>query len=103
LVTVGDAESTPSTESLVAAAREAIVNAAKHSGADHVAVYAEALPERVTVFVRDRGRGFDVESVPVDRRGIRDSIMMRLERSGGRASVTSRIGEGTEVELVIER
>ncbi len=93
----------PSTESLVQAAREAIVNAAKHSGADRVAVYAEALPERVTVFVRDRGRGFDFESVSIDRRGIRESIIKRLERSGGRASVASKIGEGTEVELVIER
>ena len=102
LVTVGDTETTPSTESLVQAAREAMVNAAKHSGADRVAVYAEALPERVSVFVRDRGRGFDYESVPIDRRGIRESIIKRLERSGGRASVVSRIGEGTEVELVIE-
>lgn len=103
LVAVGDVERTPSTEALVQAAREAMVNAARHSGADHVAVYAEALPDRITVFVRDRGRGFDFESVSVDRRGIRESIVKRLERSGGRASIASSIGEGTEVEMVVER
>ena len=103
LVTVGDVAGSATTESLVQAAREAIVNAARHSGADHIAVYAEALPDRVTVFVRDRGRGFDYKGVPSDRKGIRESIMKRLERSGGRASVRTKIGEGTEIEMVIER
>ena len=36
-----------------------MVNAARHSGAPEVAVYEEVEPELVTVFVRDRGRGFD--------------------------------------------
>jgi len=103
LVTVGDAGGDESTESLVQAAREAVVNAAKHSGAGRVAVYAEAVPDRVTVFVRDRGQGFDYSRVPADRQGIRESIINRLERSGGRASVRTTIGGGTEVELVLER
>ncbi len=103
LVTVGDADGGASTETLVQAAREAIVNAAKHSGAAHIAVYAEALPERFSVFVRDRGRGFDYAGIPQDRRGIKESIITRLERSGGRAFVRSEIGEGTEVEMVVER
>ncbi|MDH3260731.1 MAG: histidine kinase [Acidimicrobiia bacterium] len=103
LVTVGDAEGDASMEALVQAAREAIVNAAKHSGAANVAVYAESSPERVTVFVRDRGRGFDYGSVPADRQGIRESIINRLVRSGGRATVHTKVGEGTEVELVLER
>jgi len=103
LVTVGDAGGDESTESLVQAAREAVVNAAKHSGAGRVAVYAEAVPDRVTVFVRDRGQGFDYSRVPADRQGIRESIINRLERSGGRASVHTTIGGGTEVELVLER
>lgn len=103
LVTVGDFDGSPAIESLVQASKEAVVNAAKHSGADHIAVYAEALPNRVTVFVRDRGRGFDYEGVPGDRRGIRESIVKRLERTGGRASVRTKIGEGTEIEMVVER
>ena len=102
LVTVGDVDGSPAVESLVQASREAVVNAAKHSGTDHIAVYAEALPDRVTVFVRDRGRGFDFEEVPADRQGIRESIVKRLERTGGRASVRTKIGEGTEVEMVVE-
>jgi signal transduction histidine kinase len=103
LVTVGDVRGNMSTELLVQAAREAIINAAKHSGADHVAVYAEALPERVTVFVRDRGSGFDLAGVPPDRQGIRESIMKRLERIGGRAFLRTSVGAGTEVEMVVER
>ncbi|MGZ8755146.1 MAG: sensor histidine kinase, partial [Acidimicrobiia bacterium] len=101
LVTVGDVNGTAATESLVQAAREAIVNAARHSGADHVSVYAEALPDRVTVFVRDRGQGFDYGGVPTDRQGIRESIINRLERIGGRAYVRTKLGEGTEVEMVV--
>lgn len=101
LVAVGDVNGTAATELLVQAAREAIVNAARHSGADHVSVYAEALPDRVTVFVRDRGQGFDYEGVPPDRQGIRESIINRLERTGGRAYVRTKLGEGTEVEMVV--
>jgi len=103
LVIVGDAEGDESMDSLVQAAREAVVNAAKHSGADNIAVYAEALPERATVFVRDRGSGFDISTVAPDRQGLRESIIKRLERSGGSASVHTTIGAGTEVELVLER
>jgi len=59
--------------------------------------------ERLEVFVRDRGVGFDPEAIPQDRRGVRDSIIARMERHGGRAAVHSAPGEGTEVELVMER
>jgi signal transduction histidine kinase len=103
LVTVGDSQSDESIESLVQAAREAIVNAAKHSGARNVAVYAESTPGRVAVYVRDRGRGFNLSGVPADRQGIRESIVNRLERIGGSASVRTPAGGGTEVELVLER
>lgn len=103
VVTVGDAPLGPAVEALVLAAREAMVNAAKHSGAATVAVYAEAEPHRCTVFVRDRGRGFDRGRVAPDRRGILDSIEARLLRHGGRAVVASTVGEGTEVELEVPR
>jgi signal transduction histidine kinase len=88
------------TEPLRAAAREAIVNAARHSGAAIVSVYLEVEPEQATIFVRDRGRGFDPEAVPADRGGISHSIVGRMTRAGGRAAVRSVPNEGTEVELV---
>ena len=44
---------------VVLAAREAMANAAKFSGADEISVYAEADDDAVSVFVRDRGAGFD--------------------------------------------
>jgi signal transduction histidine kinase len=68
-----------------------------------VQLYAEVGEERTEVFVRDRGPGFDLESVPPDRRGVRESIVGRMDRHGGRAVVHSAPGAGTEVELVIER
>jgi len=79
------------------------VNAAKFAGGGPIAVYAEAHEGRVHVFVRDRGPGFDPAAVPADRRGLRESIVGRMERAGGRAFVRSTPGEGTEIELLLER
>ncbi len=81
------------------AAREAMVNAAEHSGAARVDVYAERLSDEVEVFVRDRGTGFDPDRVADDRHGVRSSIIARMERHGGRAHVRSAPGEGTDVRL----
>jgi signal transduction histidine kinase len=88
---------------LVAAAQEAIVNAACHSGAPTVAVYEEVERDQVTVFVRDRGRGFDLAVVPVERGGIAESITGRMQRNGGVAVIRTRPGRGTEVELSMPR
>jgi signal transduction histidine kinase len=104
LIAVGDRELDEDGEAVVAAAREALTNAAKfapRSGA--IAVYAEADADRLQVFVHDRGPGFEPAAVPADRRGLRESIVGRMERHGGRAEVRSAPGEGTEVELVLER
>jgi signal transduction histidine kinase len=101
VVAVGDAPLDERAEALVAAAREAMVNAAKFAGP--VALYAEVEPERIEVFVRDRGPGFDPAAVPTDRRGVSESIVGRMERNGGRAVVHTAPGEGTEIELVMER
>jgi signal transduction histidine kinase len=90
-------------EALVAAAREALVNAAKFAPDGPVALYAEVAPERIEVFVRDRGPGFDPDHVPADRRGVRESIVGRMERHGGRAVLHTAPGEGTEIELVMKR
>jgi signal transduction histidine kinase/phage shock protein PspC (stress-responsive transcriptional regulator) len=99
VVTVGDRPTGGELHALTLAAREAMVNAAKHSGADKVDVYAETLADTVEVFVRDRGRGFDPDAVPSDRLGVRGSIVDRMRRHGGQAEVRSAPGEGTEVRL----
>ena len=102
-VVVGDAPIDEALAGLGAATREALVNAAKHSGATAADLYTEVTPERVSVFIRDRGAGFDPAAVPDDRRGLRDSVSGRLTRLGGTAEVRSAPGEGTEVELVLPR
>jgi len=102
-VVVGDAPVDEALAALGAATREALVNAAKHSGAAAADLYTEVTPARVSVFVRDRGAGFDPAAVPDDRRGLRDSVSGRLIRLGGTADVRSALGEGTEVELVLPR
>jgi signal transduction histidine kinase/phage shock protein PspC (stress-responsive transcriptional regulator) len=103
VVAVGDCPLDDQLAAVVRAAREAMVNAAKHSGAASVDVFAECCPETVEVFVRDRGRGFDPDAVPDDRLGLRGSVVGRLERHGGSARVRSAPGEGTEVALTINR
>ncbi len=100
VVAVGDRDVDRGGEALVAAAREAMVNAAKFAGGEPVAVYAELDDGRAQVFVRDRGPGFDPAAVPPDRRGLRESIVGRMARHGGRATIHSS-PEGTEVELVL--
>jgi signal transduction histidine kinase len=100
-VRTGDAPATEAVRELVLAAREAMANAAKHSGVDEVSVFVDASPELVSVFVRDRGDGFDKAAVAADRRGIAHSIHERMERVGGRATITSAPGEGAEVELEV--
>ncbi len=99
IVRTGDAALDERTRELVLAAREAIRNAAAHSGASDVSVFVDAGDGDVAVYVRDRGAGFDPAAVPADRRGIAESIRARMERAGGTATVVSAAGEGTEVEL----
>jgi signal transduction histidine kinase len=102
-VTVGDCALDEELTALLAAAKEATVNAAKWSGADVVSVFAEVEPESVSVFVRDRGRGFDPDAVPDDRKGLAESVRGRVSRRGGTVTIRSAPGEGTEVSLVMPR
>ena len=99
VVTVGDLPLSPRLDVVVAAAREALANAARHSGAGRVDLYAEAAGAGVEVYVRDRGRGFDRGAVPLDRLGVRGSIVDRMERHGGSATIRTAPGQGTEVRL----
>jgi signal transduction histidine kinase len=103
VVAAGDADLDEAGEAAVAAAREAMTNAAKFGRGSPVAVYAEVADGRIQIFVRDRGPGFDPEAVPADRRGVRESIVGRMARHGGRAVIRRPEGGGTEVELVVER
>ncbi|QIX25842.1 PspC domain-containing protein [Nocardioides sp. JQ2195] len=98
-VTVGDTPVTEAVWPIVHATREAMTNAAKHAGTGKIDVYAEVSPSAVEIFVKDRGRGFDPESVAEDRQGVRGSIVARMERHGGSAQIRSTPDVGTEVVL----
>lgn len=99
IVRTGDASLDERTNALVLAAREAMANASRHSGAAEVSVFLDAEAGRVALYVRDRGSGFDPDAVAADRRGIAESIRGRMERVGGTARIVSAPGKGTEVEL----
>jgi signal transduction histidine kinase len=103
VVTVGDCLLDEHLSALLAAASEATVNAAKWSGAAVISVFAEVEPDKVAVAVRDRGSGFDLYSVPADRKGVTESIRGRMLRHGGKATIQSTLGEGTKVTLTMER
>ncbi|MEU5548662.1 MULTISPECIES: ATP-binding protein [unclassified Micromonospora] len=100
-VVVGDRDTDERVGAIVAAAREALVNAARHAGVQTVSLYAEVEPDQVSVFVRDRGAGFDPDTVEDHRHGVRGSIIGRMKRHGGRAEIRSGPGEGTEVRLIL--
>ena len=102
-VIVGDAPLDDETSALVQAAGEAMNNAGRHSGASAVSVFAEVEPRRFVVYVRDSGTGFDPGAVSADRRGIVDSIVGRVARTGGTAEIISEPGSGTEVRMEIPR
>jgi signal transduction histidine kinase/phage shock protein PspC (stress-responsive transcriptional regulator) len=103
VVAVGDCPLDERVAALVAAAREAMVNAAKFAGVDQVQVFVEVDGQRITLFVRDRGVGFDTTAVDLDRRGVSESILGRMRRNGGSAAVRSSPGQGTEIELGLMR
>ena len=102
VVVVGDADIDPALAAVLAAAREAMVNAAQH-GAGAAWVFAELTDEQLELFVRDRGPGFDPAAVPADRHGLRESIIGRVERAGGSVTVSSEPGAGTEIILRMPR
>lgn len=98
VVTVGDAHPSAQTDALLDATRQALVNAVTHSS-EPVSLYCEATDTTVEVFVRDHGEGFDIDAIPPDRLGIRESIIGRIKRRGGTVEIVSRAGWGTEVRM----
>lgn len=99
-VVVGDRVPDAGTESLLQATREALVNAVVH-GKPPVSLYLEVGADQVEVFVRDHGEGFEMEAVPADRFGVRESIIGRIRRRGGTVTVRSTPDRGTEVHLCL--
>lgn len=95
----GDRALDAGAEELVAAAREALRNAARHAAGAAIVVFAEIDDAAVAVYVRDEGPGFDLAAVAPERRGVRDAIVGRMAAIGGHATVESAPGEGTEVTL----
>ncbi len=102
-VTVGDSELDDNLNALLAAAGEATVNAAKWSGADVISLFAEVEPAAVSLVVRDRGLGFDPQTVPADRKGLAESVHGRMTRRGGTVTISTAPGEGTKVTLTMPR
>jgi signal transduction histidine kinase/phage shock protein PspC (stress-responsive transcriptional regulator) len=102
-VIVGDQPLDEASRALIAALREATVNAARHADVDRIDIFVEADDTELTGFVRDTGIGFDPAAVPPDRHGINDSIIGRVERVGGTAVIETNLGVGTEVEIRIPR
>jgi signal transduction histidine kinase len=103
VVAVGDCPLDDDLSVMLAAGREAMVNAAKWSGAPSISVFTEVERKRVSLFVRDRGSGFDPDETPADRQGIATSIRGRMDRIGGSVTIRSHAGEGSEVELSVAR
>jgi len=99
VVTVGDTEMTERHEALVQAAREAMLNAARHGGGT-VSVYLESTEGNTEIFIKDRGPGFVLDAVPDDRLGVKESIIGRMKRHGGTAVINSS-SDGTEVRLAL--
>lgn len=103
VVAVGDAPLDDGARALIAAGREAAVNAAVHAQVETIDVFFEAEPDALELFVRDRGIGFDPEKVDKDRHGVAESIKGRVERAGGTVTIRSTPGEGTEIEMNMPR
>ena len=103
VATAGNAPLDDDLRAVVLAAREAMANAAKFAGTDEISVYVEVDGADASVFVRDRGVGFERSEVPPERRGLAESIEGRMSRHGGSAKIISAPGAGTEVELSLPR
>ena len=103
VVTAGDAPLDGPGHAILAAGREGMLNALKHSGSDRVDVFLEVSAGGIKLFVRDRGVGFDRVLVPSDRAGLRDSIEGRIRAAGGKVEIRSLPGEGTELRIEVPR
>ena len=102
-MTVGDAPLDERTRALLGATREALSNAARYAAGAQISLFAKVTEDQIEVFVHDRGPGFDPHAIPPERRGVRESIIARVERHGGSANIVSAPGEGCEITLRLAR
>jgi anti-sigma regulatory factor (Ser/Thr protein kinase) len=105
---VGHIGTPPTSEQVAAlagAVREAVTNARKHSQATHVIVRVETGSDgRTAVTVTDDGVGIDPELVAnATGLGVKGSIVGRMKRVGGHASLEDAPGGGTLVTLITSR
>jgi len=103
VISVGDASVDERVQALLAATREALLNAARHAPGAPVSVFVRCEAGRISVYVHDRGPGFDPEAIAAGRHGVRDSIIGRMRRNGGDAEIRTQPGAGCEVVLTMER
>lgn len=93
-----DVPLSPPVVAAVEATREALTNAARHSGASVIHLYSEVDGDRVRVYVRDRGVGFDPTTIE-EGRGVQHSLRHRMDSASGTLNITSAPQEGAEVEI----
>ncbi|MDP9798728.1 signal transduction histidine kinase [Catenuloplanes nepalensis] len=89
----------PVVEAIAGATAEAVSNVRRHAGTGRVRINLTSENGAVQVEIRDRGRGFDPQSTPFHRYGVREAIIGRMQMVGGLADVDSMPGAGTTVTL----
>jgi signal transduction histidine kinase len=87
-------------EAFAGATGQALANVVRHAEVGAAAVRL-SIPSGDTVLVEitDSGRGFDPQSVPAHRYGLREAIRGRMRAVGGDAAVASAPGRGTRITL----
>lgn len=83
-------------------AEAALANVEQHAEAANVTVRLTHAGDTLTLLVRDDGAGFDPATVSADRYGVA-GMRERAVASGGYCTVSSGVGQGTEIRLVLPR
>jgi len=92
-----DAELTPELDAGIEAAREALINAVKHSRAQRISIFAEVVDGTASIHIRDDGQG--INGSDVGRLSTR--LNQRVESVGGLVTVDSGSSDGTEVKITV--
>ena len=93
-----DASLSSSLEAGIEAAREALINAVKHSAAEKISLFSELRVGQADIHIRDNGNGFTSDS---DRLQVQRRLTQRVEAIGGIVQVDSEDGEGTDIRITI--
>jgi signal transduction histidine kinase len=93
-----DAPINPSLAAAIEAAREAMANAAKHSGSRNISLYSEFGNGEAHIHVRDSGSGFASDS---QKNQVRERLARRLESVGGLIEIDTASQSGTEIKITV--